>query len=264
MKWLSQPTTNASVLSHQASLAWNGPSTIKQIANFGPFESATTAFETCLLDWVPRMSRPSEDDAERLSRSVAAGDCQSLDLLLSLYRERLKKMVVLRLSPELSRRLDGSDIIQEAFLQAAMNIDGYVHDPERPFYLWIRKITENKLLEAHRRHIVASKRGVYRELNPRDSRAMVSSASFASFFIDNGSGPADRAMSAELQEIVQAELEAMDEIDREVLVMRHFEQLSLPQIATVLGLSKSGAAKRYRRAVESLREVFATVPGVLD
>ena len=204
------------------------------------------------------------DDDSALSRRLASGDREALESLLRNNRERLKKMVMLRLSPDLAARVDGSDIIQEAFLQAALHCEGYDHDPERPFYLWIRKITENKLLEAHRRHVGAAKRGVYRETGFPDSRASVDSQSLAGLFVDSsGSGPLSRVMRAELRGMIQEALEEMDPVDREVLVLRHFEQLSLSEIGAVLNVSKSGAAKRYRVAVERLRGVVERIPGLL-
>ena len=216
---------------------------------------------------IPTMNRSllhDQDDEEALSARFASGDRQALETLLGRNRDRLKKMVLIRLTPDLAARIDGSDIIQEAFLQAAIHADNYEHDPERPFYLWIRKIAENKLLEAHRRHVGAAKRGVHRERNLHDRRATISSASLAGFFVaSSGSGPLSKAMRAEVKQMIQQALDEMDDIDREVLVLRHFEQLSLSEIGDVLELSKSGAAKRYRIAVERLRMVVEKFPGLL-
>ena len=205
------------------------------------------------------ITNPDDSDDETLSFMAASGDRDALDVLLSRNRNRLKTMVVLRMPPQLHHRVDGSDVIQEAYLQAARNVAGYVHDPNRPFYFWIRKIVENKLSEVTRTHLCAEKRSISRESSPS-----VSSASLAGFFVDSSrSGPLNKIMLRELQQLIREELESMQEADREVLTLRHYEQLSLSEIAEILGLSKSGVAKRYRQAIKRLRSVIERFPGLL-
>ena len=197
-----------------------------------------------------------EEHDENLSQRLAQGDRDALSLLLSRNRDRLKRMVMLRMSPALLKRMDGSDVIQEAFLQASVHAETYQHDEERPFYLWIRKIVENKLLEMQRHHLRA-KRDMQREVGQPTGRAQVSADSLAGFLIESsGSGPLSKVMRLELRAAVQEAIEAMDPVDREVLVLRHFEQLSLSEIADVLGISKSGAAKRHRVAVKRIHNVM--------
>ena len=206
----------------------------------------------------------SHRDDCTLSARLASGDRQALELLLDRNRDRLKRMLLVRLTPDLAARMDASDIIQEAFLQAAINADNYEHHPDRSFYLWIRKIAENKLLEAHRRHVGAAKRDLHRERHLHDSPGSISSASLAGLFLaSSGSGPLSKVMRAEARQMIQRALSEMGDVDREVLVLRHFEQLSLSEVGDVLELSKSGAAKRYRAAVERLRSVIEQFPGFL-
>lgn len=205
-----------------------------------------------------------EPDDEMLSSRFASGDHDALNVLLSRSRGRLKRMVLVRMPPQLQARVDASDIIQEAFLQAARSAGDYVHAPNRTFYAWIRKITKNKLLEAARAHLTTEKRRVFRETAIPHSVASISSESLAGFFVDSSaSGPLSKVMRRELQQLIQEELESMRDADREVLVLRHFEQMSLSEIGETLEISKSGAAKRYRIAVERLRVVIERFPGLL-
>ena len=208
--------------------------------------------------------RGDELDDETLSFRVAAGDRDALNLLLSRNRTRRKRMVMLRMPTQLQARVDASDVIQESFLQAVRGAATYVHDPDRPFYAWIRKVTENKLAEIARMHLAVEKRDVNREIFPAELNPGISSAFIAGFFVDSShSGPLSKVMRRELQHLIQEELESMQESDREVLVLRHFEEMSLSEIATVLKISKSGAAKRYRTAIQRFRVVFEQFPGLL-
>ena len=210
------------------------------------------------------MKSESHERQLELSSRLSGGDRAALEQLLASNRDRLKRMVALRLAPELGRRVDESDIVQEAFLQAALNVDNYRHDPERPFYLWIRKITENKLIEAHRKHVKAGKRGLHREKSIDEPRVDVSSAVLANVLVDSSvSGPITKVIRSEAQQLLRNQLDELEEVDREVLVMRHFEELSLSEIGAELGMTKAGAAKRYRKAVERLRVVLDQYPGLL-
>ncbi|MCA9071139.1 MAG: sigma-70 family RNA polymerase sigma factor [Planctomycetaceae bacterium] len=203
---------------------------------------------------------------QSLSQRVANGDTDALQSLFRGCRARLKQMIQLRISQQLQRRVDASDIVQEALLQAAVNIDDYKYDPDRPFYLWIRKIAENKLIEAHRRHFLAAKRDARKELAiPPEQPLSVNSNSLAKqLLIGGGSSPASKAIKAEARQMIHEGLDELEPVDREVLVLHHFEQLSMSEIGLVLGISKSGASKRYLKALDRFREILEKVPGLLD
>ena len=211
------------------------------------------------------LSSESENDSS-LSRRVAEGDAEALETLLIRNRPQLRKMVHLRISPKLQARLDESDVVQEAMMQAALAIGSYKHVPNQPFYLWLRRFAENKLNEAYRRHLGAQKRDASNEVEfSADVRAPVNSISLARHFLSSGNiSPSSIAMRFELQQKVQAALEELEDIDREVLVLKHFEQLSIAEIAQVLNLSKSGASHRYLNALARFRTIATKIPGLLN
>ena len=199
--------------------------------------------------------------SDLLSRA-ASGDQEALDLLFSAHRDRLKRMVHLRLNRRLQGRVDASDVLQEACLEAARRLGDYARDPGLPFFLWLRHLTGLKLAEVHRHHLGTQLRDAGREVTlQRGGEPAADSASLAAQLLGTFSSPSRAAIKAETRRVVQDALDAMDPIDREVLALKHFEQLSVAEIAQVLGLSKAGAGSRYLRALKRLREILAQVPG---
>jgi RNA polymerase sigma-70 factor, ECF subfamily len=207
------------------------------------------------------MTEEVNDVAELLQRA-AEGDQDALRELFSRYRDRLRRMVRLRLSRRLAGRIDDSDVLQESFLEIARRLDDYVKEPRLPFYLWLRHMTGLKLVELHRHHLGLQCRDVDRELTlHRGGLPMADSASLAAQLLGTLTSPSQAAIKAETRLFVQQALNSMDPIDREVLALKHFEQLSTSEIAQVLGLSKAGAAKRHLRALSRLREILTRIPG---
>jgi RNA polymerase sigma-70 factor (ECF subfamily) len=201
-------------------------------------------------------------DIARLLQRAAEGDQGALRLLFSSYRDRLKRMVHLRLSRRLQGRVDDSDVLQEACLEASRRLDEYARDPALPFFLWLRHLTALKLAEVHRRHLGTQLRAADREVTlHRGGLPMADSASLAAQLLGTLTSPSHAAVRAETRLLVQEALNAMDPIDREVLALKHFEQLTTSEIAQVLGLSKAGAGSRYIRAIKRLRETLSRVPG---
>src|SRR5271168_1541476 len=171
-------------------------------------------------------------------------------------------MVHLRLSRRLQGRVDDSDVVQEAFLSIAGLLHEYTADPKLPFYLWLRHITGLKLAEIHRRHLGTQLRDVDREVTlHRGGLPEADSVSLAAHLLGQLTTPSQAAIKAETRLIVQEALNSMDPIDREVLALKHFEQLSTTEIAEVLGLSKAGAGSRYLRAIKRLRAILEQIPG---
>jgi RNA polymerase sigma-70 factor (ECF subfamily) len=207
------------------------------------------------------MTDDSSDVADLLQRA-AAGDEAACQDLLTRYRPRLKRMVRLRLSRRLQGRVDDSDVIQEAFLDAGRRLAEYAADPRLPFYLWLRHLTGLKLAEVHRRHLGTQLRVADREVTlHRGGLPEADSASLAAQLLGTITSPSEAAVRAEQRLYVQEALNGMDPIDREVLALKHFEQLSTSEIAAVLGLSKAGAGSRYLRAIKRLREMLSKMPG---
>src|SRR5215471_1468502 len=202
------------------------------------------------------------NDLPELLQRAAAGDQQALQDLFARYRDRLKRMVRLRLSRRLQGRIDDSDVLQESFLEISKKLPEYVQQPTLPFFLWLRHMTGLKLSEVHRRHLGTQMRDADREVSlHRGGLPEADSVSLAAQLLGKLTTPSQAAIKAETRLMVQDALNSMDPIDREVLALKHFEQLSTAEIAEVLGLSKAGAGSRYLRAIKRLREILARIPG---
>ena len=207
------------------------------------------------------MTGDSSEVTDLLHRA-AAGDGAACHDLFSRYRPRLKRMVHLRLSRRLQGRVDDSDVLQEAYLDVAKRLPEYVQQPALPFYLWLRHLTGLKLAEVHRRHLGTQLRDADREVTLyRGGLPAVNSVSLAAQLLGKLTTPSQAAIKAETRLYVQEALNAMDPLDREVLALKHFEQLSTSEIAEVLGLSKAGAGSRYLRALKRLKDVLSQIPG---
>jgi RNA polymerase sigma-70 factor, ECF subfamily len=208
------------------------------------------------------MTEDSDELADLLHRA-ADGDQEALRALLTRYQDRLKRMVHLRLSRRLVGRVDDSDVLQEAYLEVARRLGEYLREPSLPFFLWLRHLTGLKLAEVHRRHLGTQLRDADREVTlHRGGLPLADSVSLAAQLLGTLTTPSQAAIKAETRLLVQEALNGMDPIDREVLALKHFEQLSTAEIATVLGLSKAGAGSRYLRAIKRLREILSRIPGL--
>lgn len=207
------------------------------------------------------MADLSVDESDLLARA-AHGDLVALNLLLERNRDRLRRMVRLRLNPRLRGRVDESDVLQESFLEISKHLPEYLQDPKLPFSLWLRHMAGLKLAEVHRRHFHTQARDIGREFS-LDARGFpgADSESLAGELAGRFSSPSQAAVKAELRAQVQQAIEQLDEVDREVLALKHFEQLSISEIATVLGLSKAGAGSRYLRAAKRIRQILSEIPG---
>jgi RNA polymerase sigma-70 factor (ECF subfamily) len=203
----------------------------------------------------------SDENAALVEKAVA-GDEAAFRELFDQYRERLKRMVRLRLSRRLQGRVDDSDVLQESYLDVARRLPEYAEKPGLPFFLWLRHMTRLKLTEVHRRHLGTDMRDADREVSlHRGSLPEADSVSLAAQLLGQLTTPSQAAVKAETRIFVQEALNAMDPVDREVLALKHFEQLSVSEIAQTLGMSKAGAGSRYLRAVKRLREILERIPG---
>jgi RNA polymerase sigma-70 factor (ECF subfamily) len=209
-------------------------------------------------------STPSE--IARQVQRAATGDQVLWGELLQGHRARLRKLVALRLDPRLQGRVDPSDVIQEAYLDASRRLTDYAREPEpMPFFLWLRFLVGQKLLELQRRHLGAQARDACREVSLyRGPMPEASSAAIAAQLLGRNTSPSQAAIRAERKLRLQEALNQMDPIDREVLVLRHFEQLSNGEAALVLGLDKSASSKRYARALIRLKDLLVAMPGGLQ
>ena len=209
------------------------------------------------------MTEPG-DLADLLARA-AAGDENALTELFSRYRKRLKQMVRLRLNRRLQGRIDDSDVLQEAYLEAARRLPEYLADRPLPFFLWLRHLTGEKLIDAHRRHLGARMRDAAQEVSlHRGPMPAASSASLAAQLLGRLTSPSQAAVKAETRLRVQEVLNRMEPLDREVLALRHFEQLSNAEVAETLGLNESTASSRYLRALKRLKDEVQHIPGLFE
>jgi RNA polymerase sigma-70 factor (ECF subfamily) len=203
--------------------------------------------------------------SDELLRRAAAGDRAALGKLLSHHRDRLRRMVALRLDGRLHGRLDPSDVVQDVFLEATAHLAEYAREPRMTFFLWLRGITGNKLLELHRRHLGTRMRDASQEVALYRGRLpATSSAALAAQLLGRETQPSEAAARAERKFLLQEALNGMDPIDREVLALRHFEQLSTAEAAAELGITEAAAAKRYVRALKRLKQILQSRPGGLE
>ncbi len=198
---------------------------------------------------------------EELERRLRSGDAQALADLFALERERLWRIIHFRLAEPLRGRLEPEDVLQEAFLAANQRLSHYAESPATSPFIWLRMIVNQTLIDLRRQHLGAEKRDAARELSLDASPyAQATSASVAIQLIGVFTSPSRAAARADILSLVQAAIEQMDPIDREVLALRHFEELSNSEVAETLGIEQKAASIRYIRALRRLKEILAQVP----
>lgn len=195
-----------------------------------------------------------EDDGD-LIRRASEGDETAQNELFSAHRDRLQRMIRLRLDRRIQGRLDSSDILQEAYIDVFRNLPRYVEAPSTSFFIWLRNVVGLKLVEVHRRHLATEKRDARRDVSIyRGALPAVNSLSLAAQLLGQLTSPSQGAVKTEMRVRLQEVLDGLDDIDREVIALRHFEQLNSQEVADVLGMSKSGASSRYIRAIQRLKD----------
>ena len=212
------------------------------------------------------MADPVGNDSNLLLHRALAGDESALAALFDGYRDRLRKMIRLRLDRRLSGRVDSSDVLQDAYLDVRRRLAEYARDPSAmPFHLWLRLVAGQRLTDVHRHHLGAQIRDAGMEVSlHRGPFPQADSVSLAAQLLGKLTSASQAAIRVEHKLIVQEALNGMDPIDREVLALRHFEHLSNDETAQVLGLSKSAASNRYIRALKRLKEILSSIPGLRE
>jgi RNA polymerase sigma-70 factor (ECF subfamily) len=207
----------------------------------------------------------SPSEIVRLTERLRAGQPDALAGLFDQYRDRLLRMVDLRLDARVRSRLDPADVVQDAFLDAAKRLDDYSRDPKLPPFLWLRLIVGERLTTVHRHHLGARMRDAGREVSLyREALPQASTAALASMLLGRQTSPTQAAQRAERLLRIQEALNSLDPIDREVLALRHFEQLNRAEAALALAITEEAGAKRYIRALKRLKGVLAKMPGGLE
>lgn len=203
---------------------------------------------------------PPED--VRLVQQAKAGDAKAVGELFTRHRNRLRRMVEMRLDHRLQARVDPSDVIQEAYADVATRLKEYLDDPRLPVFLWLRLVVGERLMKAHRHHLGTQMRDAGREVSLyRGGLPAASSMAIAAQLLGRHTSPTEAALRAERLLRLQTALNDLDPLDREIVSLRHFEELTHAEAARVLEIEESAAAKRYVRAMKRLKTILTGMPG---
>jgi RNA polymerase sigma-70 factor, ECF subfamily len=203
---------------------------------------------------------PDTPQTQEMLDKARQGEADAVERLLTAHREPLRRMIGMRLDPALAARIDASDVVQDVLLEAHRRLSDYLRNPTMPFHLWLRHIAKDHVIDAHRRHRLAQRRSLDRE-QPLVPAPLADHSSYelAGQILDQEPTPASAAIRHELQKRLDAAVAALEEDDREIIFMRHGEQLSNQDVAAALQLTEAAASMRYLRAVRRLRA--ALLPG---
>ncbi len=200
---------------------------------------------------------PTREDTDRLLDEARQGKDGAVDNLFGQFREPLRKVIGLRLDPVLARRVDASDIVQDVLIEANQRLTDYLKSPDMPFHLWLRHLAQDRIIDTHRRHRLAQRRSVDREQPiARPAWADDSSNSLVAQLMDTERTPASEAIQGELARRLSNAINELADDDREIILMRHHEQLANQDVAKMLKLTEAAASMRYLRALRRLREVL--------
>lgn len=205
----------------------------------------------------------SESSGHWTQRLQQGGEAALAEAFMG-HRDRLRRMVHLRLDRRVAGRVDPSDVLQDAFLDAAQQLDRYLADPPMPLFLWLRFLTGQRLMAIHRQHLGAQKRDARQEV-PLHRRATpeVDSMSLSCGLLGPVTSPSMAAIRLEMQARLQEVIDGLEPLDREILALRHYEELTNQEAAEELGIAPAAASKRYIRALERLKGALAKAPGLL-
>jgi RNA polymerase sigma-70 factor, ECF subfamily len=200
---------------------------------------------------------PDTVQIDEMLKQARGGEADAVERLLQAHRDPLRHAIGLRLDPALAGRVDASDVVQDVLLEASQRLTDYLRNPAMPFQLWLRHIARDHVIDAHRRHRQAQRRSLDREqpLVPA-GLADHSSIELAAQLADQEPTPATAAIRHELQRRLHTAVAGLDEHDREIILMRHSEQMSNQDVAAALGLSEAAASMRYLRALRRLRTLL--------
>lgn len=196
-----------------------------------------------------------EVESELIQR-VGAGDESALADLFARYRGRLVRLVEVRMSGAIRKRVGVDDVLQESWIEACRRIEHAKRTGDTPIFVWMRLIVCQTIADLERRHLGAEARSVHREVSGRLSVPASSSVSIAHHLLAQQTTPIQAAARSETRADLERKLDEMEELDREVLLLRHFEELSNREAAVVLGLSDKAASTRYFRALGRLRKIL--------
>jgi RNA polymerase sigma-70 factor (ECF subfamily) len=198
----------------------------------------------------------SPSPTEPLEVRAGRGDRGALAEIFAAAEPKLVRMIGMRLDAALRRRLDPTDVVQEAWIEVGRRFPEWLTNPVVPLHVWIRLVTSQALATAQRRHLSAHMRDAMREVPAFESRVSISSANAADLFVASATSPTRAVQREEVRSLVVAALEDLDELDREIVALRHFEGLSNEETAAELAIAPAAASKRFVRALIRLKPVL--------
>ena len=202
------------------------------------------------------MNALQDFDTDQLLQSAVSGNQDAADVLLQRHRQRLRTLVRTRLDSRLAGRVDPSDVVQDVLLAAHRRLDDYLREQPISFYAWLRQIALNRLTDLYRRHVLAAKRTLDREESPPSEMNDESVALLAERLVPSQSTPSEYLMRDELKQHVASALQRISADQREVIVMRHLEELSLKEIAAILDIPVGSVMSRHFRGLKALRRLL--------
>lgn len=204
------------------------------------------------------MTDAAPEIADDLLSRMRGGSEDALAEVFSHYRERLRRIVRFRLDHRIARRVSDSDVLQDAYIAAAKRLDHFSAQSEMPPFLWLRMLVGQQLVDLHRQHLQAEMRDVRKEVSiDRNAPSPHTSMAIAAQLVGRMTGVSEIIARAERIERLEVAINQMDVIDREVIALRHFEELSNVETANVLGIEQAASSKRYIRAMSRLGELMA-------
>jgi RNA polymerase sigma-70 factor (ECF subfamily) len=200
---------------------------------------------------------------KQLLAHVSVGESQALAELFARHKERLRKMVRLRLDRRLRGHFSSSAVLDDVFRVAAQRMDEYLADPSQPFFLWLRLLTGQTIQAIHQKHGAQCEEGEQEVSLFRGALPEANSVSLAAQLLGHMTDAGQAAARAEMQIRLQEAINSMDATDREVLTLCHFEELTHEEAAAVLGLDKATATRHYLRAFKRLKDILNSIPGFI-
>lgn len=206
---------------------------------------------------------PEHTVTQELLADAQRGKSEAVNQLLERHRTALRKLVQLRLDRKVARRVDASDVVQDVLLEANQRLQEYMANPCMPFHLWLRHLAKDRMIDMHRRHRGAQRRSLDRERSLAAPQfGDQSSFDLASQLAASELTPAAASIRKELEQRFLTAMDELDEDDRDILLMRHFEQLGNSETAEALGLSAAAAGMRHLRALRKLRAILGERPSL--
>jgi RNA polymerase sigma-70 factor (ECF subfamily) len=203
------------------------------------------------------MTAAGTPDTEQLLTQAKTGDRAAVNELMTRHRKRLRRMVAVRMDSRLARRVDPSDVVQDTLAEAAVKLPDYLQNRPIPFYPWLRQLAWNRLTDLYRFHVMGARRSLDREAEAESALSDASVVELAQRFAASGTSPSGDLLRRELRERVRSALEQLPTTFRELLVMRHLEQLSVREIAAITGMPEGTVKSRLARGVLLLQELLS-------